>query len=540
VYRLKVISGPQKGKNYSLTHGQNRVGRSDSNQIVLASTQVSKDHCLVHVEDNVIRIIDRGSSNGVFVNGVKAKDRKVAVGDLIKIGDFVLELKNERPRRRRNNLMVSDLSGGSAQNNVIAFPTGLNLNPEDEKSVEPDANAPLIDKVLFKFEKLVMPLFYRQNIKYDLKSIGLTIILGFILLSQFLTVVPVQEEFHQSLVREAQRRARFIAKQIVEKNAVLLREDDEGKVDVAFAEEEQGVLNALLISNDKRIIAPREKHNQYLAQGVEASVANFALEAFKDKQESGIVRNPKANVVVAVEPLKLYNPLKGKNEVVAAAVVSIDISRLTPDFGAQAVSHSSTFIVIGLIGIVMAYILFRLFWKRFELLNNDLDRVLKGQGEKIGSEFKFEEAESLWEIINSLAQIIPRKDQVTGSEGSIPGVTIEDFMPALQVLSEHKGFGVCAIDTEKRLTFYNSHFELITGFRLEGAIGQSLSGFARDQSLIAFIDDLSSRCQNEKVTEDYEFSGTMMQVSMVGLGAHGRTVGYLLTLTAKPESDEDS
>ena len=75
--KLMVVAGPNKGATYFLNEGENTVGRTPDNTIVLASTQVSKRHCAFVVKGRKVELQDIGSSNGTFVNGVLVKKKNL-------------------------------------------------------------------------------------------------------------------------------------------------------------------------------------------------------------------------------------------------------------------------------------------------------------------------------------------------------------------------------------------------------------------------------------------------------------------------------
>jgi chromosome segregation ATPase len=74
------------------------IGRSDSNDIQLKTTYVSRSHAVILTEGDTTRVIDSGSKNGVFVNSEKVKERLLSNGDVVAIGD-VKFLYEERPKR---------------------------------------------------------------------------------------------------------------------------------------------------------------------------------------------------------------------------------------------------------------------------------------------------------------------------------------------------------------------------------------------------------------------------------------------------------
>ena len=88
--RLEAVSGPLKGKVFSLTNGEVSIGREPSNQIALLDSLVSRHHCVVRREGDTFRLVDLESRNATFVSGVPIRDRVLAPGDQIRVGNSVL------------------------------------------------------------------------------------------------------------------------------------------------------------------------------------------------------------------------------------------------------------------------------------------------------------------------------------------------------------------------------------------------------------------------------------------------------------------
>ena len=88
--RLEVVSGPLKGKQFSLPDSEISIGRDPSNEISLLDSLVSRRHCVVRKEGDAFRVQDLDSRNNTFVSGVPIRDRVLAHGDQIRIGNSIL------------------------------------------------------------------------------------------------------------------------------------------------------------------------------------------------------------------------------------------------------------------------------------------------------------------------------------------------------------------------------------------------------------------------------------------------------------------
>jgi len=97
VLTLYVLQGPDKGRRYDLpTEDHVLLGRA-SEQVPLTDLTVSRRHAhLEHHKEGWI-LFDEGSSNGVFINGVRVvKQAKVKVGDQIRMGSTLLVFGSPR------------------------------------------------------------------------------------------------------------------------------------------------------------------------------------------------------------------------------------------------------------------------------------------------------------------------------------------------------------------------------------------------------------------------------------------------------------
>jgi Nif-specific regulatory protein len=87
---LIVIAGSLKGMIFALTDEEVSIGREASNLVSLSDPSVSRRHCLIKWEGDQYKIVDLGSYNSTFVNGVPVNEQTLAHGDQIAIGDILL------------------------------------------------------------------------------------------------------------------------------------------------------------------------------------------------------------------------------------------------------------------------------------------------------------------------------------------------------------------------------------------------------------------------------------------------------------------
>ncbi len=90
---LRFISGKYKGGEYILKEGREIViGRSSELDVVLMEDMVSRRHAVLVVKNGKINLVDRGSTNGTFVNGEKVSKAVVSKGDRILIGTSIMKV----------------------------------------------------------------------------------------------------------------------------------------------------------------------------------------------------------------------------------------------------------------------------------------------------------------------------------------------------------------------------------------------------------------------------------------------------------------
>lgn len=72
-----------------------KIGRSSSNNIVLKEKSVSRLHASIIIDNNDMYVVDHGSTNGTYINGMQVKGRRVLVeGDILKVGNCLVPWKN--------------------------------------------------------------------------------------------------------------------------------------------------------------------------------------------------------------------------------------------------------------------------------------------------------------------------------------------------------------------------------------------------------------------------------------------------------------
>jgi pSer/pThr/pTyr-binding forkhead associated (FHA) protein len=90
---LKILTGPDKGKQFKLSNSKIIIGRSGAD-ITLTDTDISRKHAQLEIQPGEkIYLRDLASTNGSFVNRKKIIYEELKNNDLIELGSTVLKIE---------------------------------------------------------------------------------------------------------------------------------------------------------------------------------------------------------------------------------------------------------------------------------------------------------------------------------------------------------------------------------------------------------------------------------------------------------------
>jgi len=117
--RLLITKGLNAGVTYELG-GRTRIGRLGENEIQVPDPNVSRLHAEVVEDGNVFTIFDRGSKNGVLINGQEIAEKALSAGDEIIIGGstfiFNPDFHIQNSRYSNNSVLLLEPQDGSGSN----------------------------------------------------------------------------------------------------------------------------------------------------------------------------------------------------------------------------------------------------------------------------------------------------------------------------------------------------------------------------------------------------------------------------------------
>lgn len=93
--RYYLVANDNPGEKIALNKGTVIIGREGTCDIVIAHSQISRRHCLLQAIVRGLSFRDLESSNGLFVNGIRAKDGFLHPGDRLSLGNYAFVVHRE-------------------------------------------------------------------------------------------------------------------------------------------------------------------------------------------------------------------------------------------------------------------------------------------------------------------------------------------------------------------------------------------------------------------------------------------------------------
>ena len=102
---LQILTGTEVGKVIVLDVGTAIIGRGANAKVRLDDNGVSREHAKVIISEDVVNLVDNGSTNGTYLNGAPVDAGILRDGDRIHIGpdvtlQFVYMDPNAEPKTR--------------------------------------------------------------------------------------------------------------------------------------------------------------------------------------------------------------------------------------------------------------------------------------------------------------------------------------------------------------------------------------------------------------------------------------------------------
>jgi pSer/pThr/pTyr-binding forkhead associated (FHA) protein len=114
--RLKVLGGKQAGQEIPIAGPKFLIGRGEECQLRPNSDAVSRQHCMLQLEDGRATVCDLGSRNGTLVNDQRVEGRyTLKTGDRLTIGQLRFEVQLTTGLKGQKQPIVKDVKDAATR-----------------------------------------------------------------------------------------------------------------------------------------------------------------------------------------------------------------------------------------------------------------------------------------------------------------------------------------------------------------------------------------------------------------------------------------
>lgn len=573
--KVTVLKGPSKGASYNLNEGENFIGRSEDNNICLASSQVSKRHAIINIANRKVELIDAGSSNGTFVNGILVKKKELKPKDKIAIGPFLLQVMADAsaaagagmrlppgmgaggpggmpaagmPDMQMGAPMGGDpmaaggMSGDLAAGN-FGGEVGAGGGAAAAPVAEPEKPKSLFAKYKKKFDEVVLPVVYEFLEKYEWSSVVAGIMGVYMLMFIGFAIYPVLQSSQESIIKESERKAKFILDQIVKQNTVPIIEGRETALTVELAEDDGDVQEAVITNTDGRILAPLRRLNAIYDNPYATRHRNRIKRGGETQWRRHVTRTE--DYFVMTQPVMIGSKKQpGRNVPGALATIRYSIKRTEINFNVVGAIFGEFVFIALLLGVMAMYIVVQVTRQPFHVLNDDIDQVLKGNSSEVPKRFMFPMLDELIDTINAALSRIP---QEAGEQGEVVSASeteaqiIDNMFSTIKNMSRVSVYGMMILDADQRIQTINPILEEITGIHEAEALGDVVANVSRDDAFPSLIADLvnsAAAMGDEGASEDYEFNSGLHKVHCYAVQTLPGQNEYFIIYTEKVDFDD--
>lgn len=522
--RFEILKDGQVLESKTLTEGQHQIGRSESCEICLKSTRVSKHHGLIVIKGSQAAILDSGSSNGIFVNGILVKKQKLNVGDLINIGEYQIRCSRPFPSKHERGVGFAGVSGNLAHK--------IDEDPvASEKEIPAKQFANLQEKFLdFVDKKFLIP-FYGLLKVTDWRWILGTLMISALTLSVLLASRPLYVWATGLAEKEALDRAHAVLNQIVRENFRSLQKGgDYARLSVDPWENVRGFKTIYILDGQTgNILAPIKLFNKTLSDP-------YALVAFRriveERQAQVTVEHPSGDYLVA-QPVPQSAVESGTElNLGPAAVVIANFTAnesITSVF--EPVLEALIFSVF--LGLFAYYLVMKMVTRPIRQIQEQLDAALRGEAVSIACEIKLPDMENLAQVINFSVARLRQSNNDTSQPLASSDTDVEDIQLVKTVEEFDVGTGdaLLVVDKEKKVKFVGHVLEELIGLRNEYSKGQNISDCCRDPGFAGTAIDLTERVigsLGETQNATLDINGTNRPMVAVGHKSQNGEIRFIL------------
>lgn len=522
---IEILQNGQVIETKELGEGSWKIGRSSECDIRLKSPQVSKQHALLVIKGNKAAIVDVGSSNGVFVNGILVRKQRIEIGDEITVSDFQLRIGRSAPRsaRPRSSGTASPGFQGNAALDLGGEPSAMG-----EPLAPPESASPQEKFLTLMDEKILLP-FYELMRTMDWRWLLSCILLIALVSSVILSVIPIVRWGKAITTKEALARAHTVIGQTVRENSrIISKTNDFTRLTVEACEAEQGILACYIIDpKTNGVWAPAKLFNKSVTE----VHSMLAVKRINEKEEVVSIQKEEGVYIVA-QPIHGYAPDTNERTITAIVLGTFEIpNSITTTF--EPLVEAALFAVLLSLGAY--FFIYKMVTYPVVQMQEQLDAALKGEDVSIQSVSKFAELENLAQVINfSIARLRQ------GGGGLAQAVTANDseaedtcLLNNAKQIDSATSDAVLLLDREKRVRFVGKALEDMIGMRNQYAQGQNISDACKDPAFAGTAIDLSERVlatMGEPQDAQLDVNGISRQIAAIAYKNLNGDIRFILVV----------
>lgn len=517
MFKLVVVGGKLRGKEYVLSDGENVIGRGADNDVVVAVEGISKKHLKVTVNGETAFAEDLGSSNGTLINGKIIKRMTIKDGDKIALPNLIFQVVYVLEKK------------------VIVKKKVLKAGDSDDAYDELNQTEPMPDSLMAKpiwiFKHKIMPIVYSFNEQYEWSALVGILLFFFIAINIGLTIVPVMRDSRKLLLREVALRAKQYAAEVDRLNNVYLRDKNLDQVYTGFLEgaDAEGVESYKLFDLEGRVFRPVGELNTIVNETFSVNALRY-FKVEKNQDQEVIIRD--GNIVKVARAIKAHDKNLGRDVVVAIIALNFAPTTLATEAANNSKAYLESLVTSGMVAIIFFAMLYYMTVRPLEEMKHQIERVLRGRQKELESKTLFRELHPLRNTINSVLSRI--KELQNTESGEVQ--SMEEDGPYIRSLEEFMAGAqgpVMILNSEKIIQRINPEAEDLVGIRENASAGQSILDTARDQGFAATLIDLCDQSANNEgcnQREVYEIGGKQMTVNVTSLiGKDKFAKGFYIT-----------
>lgn len=469
--------------------GSYKIGRGSACEIQLKSPQISKQHALLVIKGGKAAILDLGSSNGVFINGILVRKQRIDKGDEVVIADYKLRIatnvearkSTDRPKASRRPAP----SGFGAEDGNAARQMQFDEQPVEEA---PAAMLPQDKLLMLMDQKILMP-FYKAMKNIDWRILLVSILGSSLLFAVFLSAFPIVQWGKDITTQEALNRAHTVLSQTVRENyRVINTTHSFDKLTTEAAESAEGMLSVDIVDpKTSLIVAPTKRLNKPVED-------IYAIIAIKELTEKKLDRTEKLRddgIYIVAQPIYVFSQEDNDKILQAVVVGAFEIpAKIHSTF--QPLAEAALFAI--LCTLLAFYFIAKMFTYPVVTLQEQLDAALKGENVAITSEVKSAEFETLATVINFA---VSRMRLAGGNAQPVQGQNNEAedaaYVQAVEGFGQTTADAVLVLDLEKKVRYVSQPLEELISMKNQYAQGQNISDACKDQGFAGTAIDLSER-----------------------------------------------